>query len=450
MERIAAALGGKPNRKGGYRCLCPAHDDRHHPNLDIDLGAGGMLLVNCTTGCSQDEVIGALRARDLWPGSRPMTEAEKQQAAEATARRKEQKRQEQEAAAKQALKLYKAASATGNDPKIHPYTQDKEGLAFGQHVRRGAWPQRGWTDALIVPLYNTEGQILTLQAINSDGDKDFLRGGRKRGSFYPFGRFEDAAGQVWIAEGLATAAAVHAVSGAPTIMAVDAGNLPVVAEIVQTLAPGAAICIMADDDIREGKTDNPGIEAAIRAARLVNGKVAVPTRGKKAAAWNLWKEHGPEALLAALQDARPADEWQSEENSLCEDHQTEQPITDLDDAAREAAEQAAFDREVERLASLPVHVYERGRKEAAKALGIRAGILDTLVQNIRKGEELGSALPFDTVTPWAEQVQPEQLLNDIASATRRFIVCTQEVANTVALWAAMTWFMDVVHVAPWR
>ena len=114
----------------------------------------------------------------------------------------------------------------------------------------------------------------------------------------------------------------------------------------------------------------------------------------------------------------------------------------------EAAEQAAFDREVERLADLPVHVYERQRKEAAKALGIRAAILDSLVQNLRKGIDLGSDLPFDTVTPWPEPVHPAQVLDTIATTTRRFIVCAPEVANTVALWAAMTWFMDSVHVAP--
>lgn len=332
-ERIAAALGGRSNGKGGYRCLCPAHDDRHHPNLDVDLGANGKLLVNCTAGCTQTEVIEALRGLDLWPGSKPLTEAEKQQAAEATARRKEMKRQEQERAARQALEIYQAATG---DPKTHPYTQAKGGLDFGPHVRRGAWPQRGWTDALIVPLYNAQGQITTLQAINSNlkDKKDFLRGGRKRGSFYPFGRFKDATGQVWIAEGLADTAAVHAVNGAPCVMAVDTGNLSVVAEVVREIAPEAEIGIMADDDAEEGKEGNPGIEAAIKAARLVNGKVAVPNMGKRADAWDLWREQGPEALRAALQNARPVDELVSEKLTVEGAHNASTLDTALDDAAR--------------------------------------------------------------------------------------------------------------------
>jgi putative DNA primase/helicase len=39
-------------------------------------------------------------------------------------------------------------------------------------------------------------------------------------------------------------------------------------------------------------------------------------------------------------------------------------------------------------------------------------------------------------------------LTDIATTIRRFIVCIEEVAFAVALWIAMTWFIDVVLVAP--
>ncbi|NLZ18439.1 MAG: DUF3631 domain-containing protein [Desulfobulbaceae bacterium] len=446
IETIATALGGKPNRKGGSRCFCPAHDDRHHPNLDIDPGDGGKLLVNCTAGCSQAEVIEALRARGLWLSGKPLGEAEKQRAVERITKRKEAKRQAQEAAAKKAVELYSAATEA---PESHAYILAKGGLDFGPHVRRGAWKQRGWPDALIIPLYDAQGQITSLQAIGPDGAKDFLLAAKKRGSFYPFGRFKDHTGPVWIAEGLATAAAIHAVSGAPCVTAIDVGNLPVVAEIVRALAPGAQICIFADDDRKEGREDNPGVQGAIKAAQLVRGMVAQHGMGKKADAWDLWREQGPDALIAAMQSARPVEELERMAD--------EQPETttqdnghdaDLDDAAQEDAEQAAFDREVERLANLPVHAYERQRKEAAKSLGIRAGILDSLVQNLRKGVDLGSDLPFDTVTPWPEPIDPAQVLDDIAATTRRFIVCTPEVANTVALWAAMTWFMDAVLVAP--
>ncbi|MDD2468574.1 MAG: DUF3631 domain-containing protein [Desulfobulbus sp.] len=39
-------------------------------------------------------------------------------------------------------------------------------------------------------------------------------------------------------------------------------------------------------------------------------------------------------------------------------------------------------------------------------------------------------------------------MTDIVATIQRFIICSTEVAHAVALWSAMTWFMDVVQVAP--
>ena len=52
-----------------------------------------------------------------------------------------------------------------------------------------------------------------------------------------------------IGEGLATVAAGCLAVGCPGVMAIDAGNLAPVAEIVRRLAaPGADIILLADDD----------------------------------------------------------------------------------------------------------------------------------------------------------------------------------------------------------
>lgn len=55
-------------RRGKGNTHCPAHDDRS-PSLSVDTGADGKPLVHCLSGCTQDEVISALRALDLWPSS---------------------------------------------------------------------------------------------------------------------------------------------------------------------------------------------------------------------------------------------------------------------------------------------------------------------------------------------------------------------------------------------
>ena len=64
IEAIVYAL--KARRCGkGFVAHCPAHDDRS-PSLSIR-ESEGRLLVHCFSGCSQEQVIGALRACGLWP-----------------------------------------------------------------------------------------------------------------------------------------------------------------------------------------------------------------------------------------------------------------------------------------------------------------------------------------------------------------------------------------------
>jgi len=64
VESIVKALGGRQAGKGWIAC-CPSHEDRN-PSLSIKEGAGGKPLIYCHTGCSQAEVINALKSRGLW------------------------------------------------------------------------------------------------------------------------------------------------------------------------------------------------------------------------------------------------------------------------------------------------------------------------------------------------------------------------------------------------
>ena len=64
-REIVHALGVRRSGKG-WLAKCPAHKDKH-PSLSIDEGSDGKALVKCRAGCSQDDVIDALRGRGLWP-----------------------------------------------------------------------------------------------------------------------------------------------------------------------------------------------------------------------------------------------------------------------------------------------------------------------------------------------------------------------------------------------
>lgn len=115
----------------------------------------------------------------------------------------------------------------------------------------------------VVPFFNEEGKISTLQNITPKGVKNWKGGAKKFGSFFPIGleKAEDHAEffriRVYICEGVATGLSVYLATGTPTIVAGDAGNfLP-----VSKLFPNATI--VADYDV----TSHTGEEYAKKTGR---------------------------------------------------------------------------------------------------------------------------------------------------------------------------------------
>ncbi len=213
-----------------------------------------------------------------------------------------ERKQRQQQAAKKARDLYQALSS--DDIENHAYAQQK-GIATldgSKPIKRGAWAQRGWTDALIIPMINTKGDIVTLQAINADGTKDFLAGGEKSGAFYPMTNSKlDPEKPVLIGEGVATVGAARLATGYQGIAAMDAGNLLVVARAIREKAPNAKIIILADNDIKPDKP-NIGILKAQEAAQAVNGYVATPKllNGEKCDFWSVFNTLGKDTVKQAI------------------------------------------------------------------------------------------------------------------------------------------------------
>jgi antirestriction protein ArdC/phage/plasmid primase-like uncharacterized protein len=132
---------------------------------------------------------------------------------------------------------------------------------------------------LLVPGYDTEGHIHTLQTISLEG-KQFEAGSRKQGTFFPIDP-EGKLGEevILIAEGYATAASVHLATGKPVVAAFDAGNLGPVAMALREKYPNALIAILADND--HGLSTNVGVEKAELAAKAVKGQIVVPSFSKQ-------------------------------------------------------------------------------------------------------------------------------------------------------------------------
>ena len=101
-----------------------------------------------------------------------------------------------------------------------------------------------------------------------------------------------------------------------------------------------------------------------------------------------------------------------------------------------------------RLATLHPLIYDKVRQSEADKLGInRVSELDKAVSKARK-QAVDDNAPFPHIDPWPEPISPSELLDAISMTVHRFIVCNKETADAAALWASMTWFMEVVQIAP--
>lgn len=276
---VDADIDGDPHGKGDGRV-----------KLFLD-GEGG---IACNWKTSEKEVFFAGDTTSLTPEEK----AVRHQAREAARIRAQVELDE--AHDQTALKAKGIDADASKDISSHPYAAKKK-VSFGSRLRRGAWAQRGWPDALLIQLFNSDGELRSLEAINVDGEKDYLKGGQKKGCFYPFGKIRGAE-CVLLGEGVASVAAAVESTGLPAAAAMDSGNLLYVAKEIRRIAPDAEIIILADNDIKLGGS-NPGLTAATAAAMAIGGKVAVPEMGKACDFWDLWNEQGADAIKQAVSNA---------------------------------------------------------------------------------------------------------------------------------------------------
>jgi len=176
----------------------------------------------------------------------------------------------------------------------HPYLVAKRVRAYGIRQTK---------ERLIVPV-RRGGDLVGLQFIGPDGSKKFLTGTPKAGAYHVIGAIEADAPELAIAEGYATAATLHALSGWPVLVAFDAGNLLPVAKAARKAFPQACIVIAADDD--RATPGNPGRTKAEAAAAAVAGIVCAPplTDNMSGSDWNdLAEAIGDDAAGEALRQA---------------------------------------------------------------------------------------------------------------------------------------------------
>ena len=131
------------------------------------------------------------------------------------------------------------ANANPASPE-HPYLSNK---GIGVHGARITGDGR-----LMVPLYDQDGTLSSLQYIAHDGGKLYHPGGQTGGKFWQLGSLDEP-GALYVAEGFATAATIHETTNRPVIVAYSASNLvPVTGKLREMHGPAQEIVIVADND----------------------------------------------------------------------------------------------------------------------------------------------------------------------------------------------------------
>ena len=129
--------------------------------------------------------------------------------------------------------------AQGASPE-HPYLQRK---GIGVHGARITGDGR-----LVLPLYDQDGTLATLQYIDHDGGKLYHPGGQTGGKFWMVGSLDEP-GTLFVAEGFATAATIHETTNRPVVVAYSASNLvPITGILREMYGASQDIVIVADND----------------------------------------------------------------------------------------------------------------------------------------------------------------------------------------------------------
>jgi len=136
-----------------------------------------------------------------------------------------------------------------------------EGIFFGKYEEN------------IIPIYDVEGELQSLQTIFQDGKKQFLKNGKTKGCFYEIGKIQNAK-EVYICEGYATGLTVYIITKKPVIICFYAGNIPPVLENLTKKYPQINFIIAGDNDAH--KPQNTGKIKSEEASKKFGCKVILP------------------------------------------------------------------------------------------------------------------------------------------------------------------------------
>jgi putative DNA primase/helicase len=148
---------------------------------------------------------------------------------------------------------------------------------------------------LLVPFYDIDGKLWSLQGIAPDGTKDNQFGGRRRSCFFPIGAADEPnklkidGNVIVVGEGFSTCASLHAACGGLVVSAGTAGELERAARAMRVTHPTAIIVIAAVLRSAVDGIVGRGFDAAINHPlkphwSVVPSRAVVPRRSRATAA----------------------------------------------------------------------------------------------------------------------------------------------------------------------
>lgn len=151
---------------------------------------------------------------------------------------------------------------------------------------------------LIIPLSGTQGY----QVILPHGEKRYAVQNGLQDAHVTLGPI-DPNGLIYLAEGVATAVSAHRATGQPTVAALDLNGLERNLKRLRHIYPQADIIILADNDVKPGRVENPGLDKAFELSRKYGCKITVPKTSYKADFNDLQQTHGLETVKTQIEAA---------------------------------------------------------------------------------------------------------------------------------------------------
>jgi antirestriction protein ArdC/phage/plasmid primase-like uncharacterized protein len=301
-------LSGLPEMNGQLQRVAVQGDDRGQKSgayIGFTDGHPAGFIQNFKTG---EQINWKLQAQ-----TKALNAVDRARLSAEAAQKRQDRANEQERQHMETAKVIEAHWNGATSCEQHPYLERKGVEAYGIRIddvgtillppddpKGQHWSDKG---NLLVPIRDINGTFWGAQSIDAEGNKSFPKGSRKYGGHHVIGELGSNESLLF-AEGYATAATLHELTGLPVVVTFDSGNLPTVAEAYREKYPEKTLIIAGDNDHTKPLEKNVGLQKAEEAAKKVNGHTLLPNfeKGASGSDWNdLVKLKSNDAVNSILQ-----------------------------------------------------------------------------------------------------------------------------------------------------